>query len=188
MITKFLADLINATSDCVQAISDQCLAKGLITRSIYDRVLESGGISEDKARTLILSIQKSSKTDSSCFNILLEILDEQLPPASKRKLLQEMRQEVADRAAMLCKALVPTTSQQITESAFDVPLTVASLQCVQQQSSLLGRYENSVSRMAYTSAQKNHFEEELQSRVEESGRLKDNLDILEGQLDADFEY
>ena len=182
VITKFLADLVNATSDCVQAVSDQCLAKGLITRATYSRVLESGGISEDKARTLILSVQKSTKMDSNCFNILVEILDEQLPPASKQKLLQEMRQEVADRATS-CKALVPAKSQQ-NDTELDLPLTVASLQCVQQQSSLLGRYENSVSRLAYTSAQKNHIEEALQSRVDESGRLKDKLEILEGQLEA----
>ena len=179
MITKFLADLVNATSDCVQAISDQCLAKGLITRSTYDRVLEPGGISEDKARTLILSVQKSTRTDSSCFNTLVEILDEQLPPASKRKLLQEMKQELEDRA-MSSKTLVPLHSQQSAE--FNMPLTVASLQCVQQQSSLLGRYENSVSRLAYTSARKNHFEEELQSRVDKSGQLKDKLEMLENQL------
>ena len=51
VIMKFLADLVNTTSDCVQAVSDQCLAKGLITESIYRRrILESGGTSEDKAR------------------------------------------------------------------------------------------------------------------------------------------
>ena len=66
----------------------------------------------------------------------------------------------------------------------DVPLTVTSLQSVQQQSSLLGRYENSVSRLAYSSAQKNQFEEALQSQVEESRQLKDKLDTLESQLEA----
>ena len=82
ILTKFLADLVNATSDCVQAISDQCLAKGLVTRLTYDQVLESGEISKDKARlTLILAVQASTSTDSRGFDILLEILDEHLPPA-----------------------------------------------------------------------------------------------------------
>ena len=184
VLTKFLADLVNATSDCVQAISDQCLAKGLIIGSTYRKVLESGGTSEDKARTLILSIQSSTKTDGACFDILLEILDEQLPPASKQKLLLEMRKEREERANS-CLALVPTahSTQQSTDPT-DIPLTVTSQQCVQQQSSLLSRYENSVSRLAYSSAEKKQFEEALQSRVEESRRLNDKLETLESQLEV----
>ena len=186
VLTKFLVDLVNATSDCVQAISDQCLAKGLITRSTYDRVLESGAISKEKARTLILAVQATTITDSSCFDILLEILEEELPDASKRKLLLEMRKEREERANS-CLALVPATlSAQQSIDPVDMPLTAASQQCVQQQSSLLGRpgYENSISRLAYTSAQKNQFKETLQSRVEESRQLKDKLATLESQLEA----
>ena len=52
VINGFLPDLVTAISDCVQPVSDQCLAKGLIPDSVYKRVLESGGTSEDKARTL----------------------------------------------------------------------------------------------------------------------------------------
>ena len=181
IIANFLAELVNATSDCVQAVSDRCLAKGVITRSIYDRVLESGGTSEDKARTLILAVQKSIKTDGGCFDILLEILGEQLPPASKQKLLLEMRKQCEDS----CIALVSAHSQwrQITgATAFEVLLNDASLQCVQQH---LGRFENSVSlRLAYTCAQKNQFEKSLHSQGEEVNQLKDKLGMLERQLEA----
>ena len=52
VIKSFLPDLVTAISDIVQPVSDQCLAKGLIPESVYKRVLESGGTSEDKARTL----------------------------------------------------------------------------------------------------------------------------------------
>ena len=153
IVTKFLADLVNATSDCVQALSDQCLAEGLITRSTYDRVLESGETSKEKARFLILAVHNSTEIDGNCFDILLEILDKQLPPASKQKLLQEMRKEREERGNS-CKALV--SAHPVQQSAeLDVPITAASLQCVQQQNSLLGRFENSVSRLAYSSAQKN---------------------------------
>ena len=58
MITSFLPDLVTAISDIVQPVSDQCLAKGLIPESVYKRVLELGGTSEDKARTLILAVIK----------------------------------------------------------------------------------------------------------------------------------
>ena len=100
-LTKFLADLVNATSDCVQVISDLCLAKGLISGSTYRKVLESGGISGEKARLeplrLNLGVQKSTKRGGGCFDILLEILDEQLPPASKQKLLLEMRRRIGTK-------------------------------------------------------------------------------------------
>ena len=53
-IKSFLPDLVTAVSDSVLSVSDQCLAKGLIPGNVHDQVLESGGTSEDKARTLIL--------------------------------------------------------------------------------------------------------------------------------------
>ena len=53
IIKSFLPHLVTAISDTVQPVSDQCLAKGLIPDSVYKKVLESGGTSEDKARTLI---------------------------------------------------------------------------------------------------------------------------------------
>ena len=74
VITSFLPDLVTAISDIVQPVSDQCLAKGLIPESVYKRVLESGGTSEDKARTLILAVKTSTETDSRCLGILLTIL------------------------------------------------------------------------------------------------------------------
>ena len=55
VIQRFLPTLIKNISDCVQPVSDQCFAKGLIPESVHKRVLESGGTSEDKARTLVLA-------------------------------------------------------------------------------------------------------------------------------------
>ena len=77
MIKQFLPDLVTAVSDIVQPVSDQCLAKGLIPESVYKGVLESGGTSEDKARTLVLAVKISTETDSRCFKIFLSILYEQ---------------------------------------------------------------------------------------------------------------
>ena len=64
-------------------------------------------------------------------------------------------------------------------------LSAASLQCIQQRSALLGRFENSVIRLAYTSAQKNQFEEKMQSQVEEISGLKNKLKVLESEFEAD---
>ena len=75
VITSFLPNLVTAISNIVQPVSDQCLAKGLIPESVHKRVLESGGTSEDKARTLVLAVKTSSETDSGCLEILLNILE-----------------------------------------------------------------------------------------------------------------
>ena len=94
MLRRFTPDLVTAISDCVQPVSDQCLAQGLVPEAVYKKVLESGGTSEDKARTLILAIKKSTETDNRCLKILLNILDEQLPHGIKDKLLSAIRREL----------------------------------------------------------------------------------------------
>ena len=101
MAQSFLPDLVTAISDCVQPVSDQCLAKGLIPESVYTRVLESGGTSEDKARTLILAVKKSIETDSKHLETFLKILDEKF---NLDKLLSEIRNKIAERRI---KAEVP---------------------------------------------------------------------------------
>ena len=71
--------------------------------------------------------------------------------------------------------------ERAISSQFNVPLTDTSQQCIQQQSILLGRFENSVNRLGYTSAQKRQCEEEKKSLVEESCQLEDKLETLESQ-------
>ena len=107
VIKSFLPDLVTAISDIVQPVSDQCLAKGLIPESVYKRVLESGGTSEDKARTLILAVKTSFETDSGCLEILLNILERELPFTIREKLTSEIRKEQAEKANT-CRAVVPS--------------------------------------------------------------------------------
>ena len=61
----FLPDLVTAISDNVLSVSGQCIAQGLITESTYKKVLESGGTSEDRARTLTLWESLSSPKSMS---------------------------------------------------------------------------------------------------------------------------
>ena len=93
MIEKVLPDLVTAISDIVQLVSDQCLAKRLIPESVYRRVLESGGTSEDKARILVLAVKTSTETDSRCFKIFLSILHQQ--PTCK-ELVSAIREELTE--------------------------------------------------------------------------------------------
>ena len=100
VINSFLPDLVTAVSDSVLSVSDQCLAKGLINETVYKRVLESGGTSEDKARTLILAVKKSTETDSRCLEILLNILEQELPFAIRENLLSKIRKELTEKALL----------------------------------------------------------------------------------------
>ena len=115
-----------AISDIVQPVSDQCLAKGLIPDSGYKRVLESGGTSEDKARTLILAVKTSTETDNKCLDILLKILEEQLPYGIKGKLLSKIRNEIVERTiteAEVTKCTPPQSipSEELAKESFALP-------------------------------------------------------------------
>ena len=82
-----------------------------------------------------------------------------------------LKKELDDRSAM-CKSVIPLSqSSQPT-------LLENCLQCIQQQSSFLDKFENSVSQRASTSAKKSHYEETLQSTIDESRRLRTKLDTL----------
>ena len=106
VINSFLPDLVTAVGTTVQSVSDQCLAKGLIPGNVHDQVLESGGTSKEKARTLILAVKKSTETDSRCLEILLNILEQELPFAIRENLLSKIRKELTKKANT-SRAVVP---------------------------------------------------------------------------------
>ena len=174
VIKQFIPDLVTAVSDDITAVSDECLAKGLISDSTCKRVLDpSAGTREERARSLVHSVHGSVKTASCCFEIFLEVLSNTLPERVKVKLVSELRKELTDQATTkVCKAVIP-----VSESRRPV-LPENSLQCLQQQSSFLEKYESSVSRHASASTKKSLFEETLRSKIDEISGLKTNLDML----------
>ena len=139
-LKAFIPDLVTAICDCVQPVSDQCLAKGLISETTRRQVLESRGTSNEQARTLILGVQNSTKTDGGCFEVFLDILNEILPYRVKEKLLSEMRKDLTDRAAMR-KAVIPAS--QSTRFMLEDD----HLQRIKQQGFLFGKYESSMKSM-----------------------------------------
>ena len=171
-LKAFIPDLVTAICDCVQSVSDQCLAKGLISETTHRQVLESRGTSEERARTLILSVQNSIKTNGSCLEVFLDVIDEKLPYRPKEKLLREIRKEVSS----MCKALVPA-SQTDTQ----IVLEDDHLQHILQQNVLFGRYEDSMKKYALTCAQKTLCKEKLHNKTKESERLKGELEKLRSQ-------
>ena len=172
VIVSFLPDLVAAISDCVQPVSDQCLAKGLIPDSVYKRVLESGGTSEDKARTLILAVKKSTETDSRCLEILLHILAEQLPYVIKDKLLSEIREELKKASAV-----VPSSN------TFDlVPVGNVGETAIVQKS-LLGRLEDAIRQHEHACTEKSMLEKRLKAKTGECVSLRSELEALKSQND-----
>ena len=168
-LEAFLPDLMTAICDDVQRITDQCLANGIISDSRRRRILEAKG-TEDQTRALIQCVQNGTKTDSRCFEIFLDCLDKELPRLVKGKLLPDMRRDLAERASIR-KAVVPS-------AGFPKHQEDDRILCLQQQSSLFGRYENSMKKYAHASAEKGLCEQSLQSKTEESGQLRSTLEIL----------
>ena len=156
-------------------MSDQCLAKGLIAKQVHERDFESGGTSKDRARTLLVAVQNSTETDSRCLEILLSILDEVLPCASRENLLSEIRKEVTEKANT-CKAVVPS-SQAIQQ----LPPGELAKESVLQQSALLGRFEDSTRLHEQACAEKNLLEERLKVKSEKYKTLKEQLETGTGQ-------
>ena len=166
VITSFLPELVTAVSDCVQSVSDQCLAKGLIPDAVYKRVLESGATSEDKARTLVLAVKKSTETDKRCFELFMNILEQELPYAVRDGLLEKMRKEVNEKASS-CTAVVPSTGD-----LRQIPRVKLARESVVQQTHLLGRLEEAVRQHERARVEINFMEEKLKAKTEECEKLK----------------
>ena len=172
VITSFLPELVTAVSDCVQSVSDQCLAKGLIPDAVYKRVLESGATSEDKARTLVLAVKKSTETDKRCFELFINILEQELPYAVRDGLLEKMRTEKASS----CTAVVPSTGD-----LRQIPRGELARESAVQQTHLLGRLEEAARQHERACADKRSLEERLMVKTEECEKLKMEYQALQSK-------
>ena len=204
VITSFLPDLVNAIGDCVQPVSDQCLAKGLISHSTYKTILESDKKGEDKARVLIQAVISSTETEGTCLDSFLDSLDQVLPYVVKDKLLSEIKAKQDNT----CKSVVPLSqtfqlvpSEQLPRETIalhtkllgrfedsirqheQVPRETALL-----QSTLLGRYEESIRQHERACAEKTKLEATLNDKSIECERLKEELEVLKRQTSTNDEY
>ena len=175
VITSFLPDLVTAISDIVQPVSDQCLAKGLIPESVYKRVLESGGTSEDKARTLILAVKTSTETDSRCFEILLTILEEKLPYGIRDNLLSQIRKEITEKANT-CREVISRSAQLVHVPSEEIPRENTAI-----HTQLLGRLEDSIRQHERACTEKNLLEQRLKAKSEKYEKMKHDLEAVKSQ-------
>ena len=176
VLRRFLPDLVTAISDCVHSVSDRCLAEGLIPESIYRRVLESGGTSEDKTRSLLLAVIKSTETDSRCLGILLNniILEQVLPYSMRDKLLSVIKKELTEQVE--CTSVVAMGHNSQVVPGVTTPLTSGEI--VKYQASLFGKLEDSIRQHEHACAEKKLLEERMKSKEEENERLKIELERL----------
>lgn len=79
-IIKRNVNLVTAVAQYVRPLSDQCLAKGLISREVYEKVLELNTIAMDKARCLLMAICDTIDLDNSQFELLMQILKKVVNP------------------------------------------------------------------------------------------------------------
>ena len=170
VITGFLPDLVTAVSGCVQSVSDQCRASGLITPSVYDKILESGDTSKDKARILIQAVSNSTETDEICFELFINILEQKLPYAVRDGLLERMKREANEKASS-CTAVVPSTGD-----LRQIPRGELPRESVVQQTHLLERLEEAVRQHQRACDEKKLTEEKLKVKTEECHELKRTLE------------
>ena len=172
IIRNFSAKLIIAIQDSVRSVSDQCLAKGLITASTYRNVTESGGSSEDKARTLLQAVLTSIEIDGTCLDTLLDILQETLPYRIKGKLLSEIRTEITEKANPCREVVLATSELQLAN------LEELSKESVQEHSVLLGKLENAITQHAEACAEKTLLEKRLKAKTKKCDTLKRELESM----------
>ena len=177
VITSFLPNLVTAVSDCVQSVSDQCHAKGLITESTYSQVLESGEAGKDKARTLILAVKSSTETDSRCFEILLDILGQELPLKTRDKLLSDIREKLKEKVNV-CREVVPATKELMCIPTEELPKEIAL-----QHRALLGRFEDATRQHERACAEKKQLEVRLKRKTERYEKLRRDLVSIRSQND-----
>ena len=160
IIRVFTPKLVSAISSCVMSVSDECLAKGLLTDAAHKRLLESVHTdSEDKVRFLLQAIKSSIKTDKRCFKIFIDdVLKEKLPRACRDKLISEIEDELQKRAK--------TGDDSTPELPYDIKSAVSKVQELTEQ-------------CAQVNHEKTILEEKLASKIEENQELKAKLSTLE---------
>ena len=169
VIRSFLSDLVFTISDYVLQVSDCCLAEGLIPNSVYKRVLETGGTNEDKARALILAVNRTIETDSRNLEILLNILQGVLPYQISNRLLSAIRREIP---------ITVDTHRAVIPSLQTIPAVYVH---ADQSGSLFSRHEDPTRQLKQASTQNNILLEMLKAKSKECDRLTDELEAFKKQ-------
>jgi NADPH-dependent 7-cyano-7-deazaguanine reductase QueF-like protein len=185
IIRRFLPDLVTAISDSILPVSSACFAKGIVSETTYSSVLQSGGTNEVKTNNLLLAVIKSTETDSRCFGIFLNVLNEVLPFAVKDAVLSAMRKELSDQAAQCMSTSVVSWGRNSQMATGRTPLVLTSGEVVKQQTSLIGKLEDAIRQHERACVEKRVLKGNVKTKEEENKRLKNELDSLKQNKTTD---
>ena len=174
MFESLIPFLVTAVTDCFQAVSDKCLAAGLISQKTYETVvLQSGSSNKDKTRSLLMSVLNSIKTERECGQIFIRILQEELPQKIVDKVLSTIKSQ-----SCLSLPYVHSTS---AVAIHDHPSTqfVSGREVSRYQTSLLGRFEDSIRQHEGARTERNLLQERLKHMSRKNDQLKVKLSITE---------
>ena len=179
IIEKFTSTLVTAICDSVQSVTEECLAKGLISPETFSNIMKSTAISNDKTRNLIESVKNCTIIDGTSFDLFLRILNEKLPKRGSAKLLMDMRAELASRLAQTSShedeyaTLVPSsyTSHGIMTYTYHGQPSVPHAHDVsrilsQEQNPFIGRLEESIRQQERAVAEMKLLKEKLKESGE----------------------
>ena len=171
--------LVTAITDCVQAVSDSCLAAGLISQKTYETVvLQSGSSNQDKTRSLLISILNSIKTDSECGQIFISILQEELPAKIVDKVISRIKSQshLSLPYAMHSTSAVAVPDNPSTQFASGRDVS-------RHQTSLLGRFEDSIRQHEGARTERDL----LQKRLRHKSKENDQLKVMLGSTESSYE-
>ena len=176
VLTKFTSKLVTAICDCVQSVAEKCHSRGIVPDSVYTSVITTGGqTNKDKARVLVEAVKNSVGVDTtgSCFQLFLNVLDEELPYAVKGSLLVPLKEEVS-KTSQECQSVVPF---HVRHSAQSMAL-ITNDEMVRQQTSFFGRLEDAIRKHERVCSEKAQLEENIKVKEQENWELKAELNSL----------
>ena len=120
-------------------------------------------------------MKKSTETDSRCFEILLNILEDKLPYGIRESLLSQIRKDITKKANT-CREVVP-----LIHSVQPVPSEQLQRESTAVHTQLLGRLEDSIRQHERACTEKNLLEQRLKAKSEKHEKLKHELETLKSQ-------
>lgn len=163
VIQKFTPELICAIRSNILEVSDECLARGLISNSKYNELLEIV-CSENIVRILLQTLKDNTIRDKRCFEIFLGALSKKMPQAS-RSLLSSIKDEhhrlISMSSAAPTLELLEESDKLSEQNVFD-------------------KLEEAIKKSVQANAEKERLENELDLKRKELKKLKAAMETAEG--------
>ena len=128
MFTNKFSELVSVVQHCVRQLSDECLAKGLLSQDNYSIILYKDQVPADKARILLTNISTNIIRDHQKFKEFLDLLE--VASSCNKELVTDFRKELAAATKDLqAQAQLKTRPNRSYQLAFIFWISVALLAC-----------------------------------------------------------